>query len=408
MDVEITSEQKMIVKNVKEFMRKEIAPVADEMDREGYLPEGIWQTLGDLGLLGLGISEEYGGSGMEKAYLYLGGGANCPGLALSYVAHSNLCAHNIEHNATEEQKHKYLPGLCSGERIGCLGLTELGAGSDAVGIQTTASREGDYFLLNGSKMFITNAPIADIALIYAKTDMEKKARGITAFIVEKGTPGFSVAPKMEKMGHRCSPTSDLIFNDCRVPAENVVRGVDGGIHVMMTGLDIERVVVAGLALGIGETALELGLKYAKSRHQFDQPIGNFQRVKAKLANMYTEIEAARGFIYRAARLADNVERGGKGTEIHKLAAAAILFAGEVINRATDVSLQLHGGYGYTTEYPINRFYRDAKLMEIGAGTSDIRRLVIADELLKKAPATFNPGQLIFLLDFVPKFSEALD
>ena len=388
MDFELTREQKMIVKNVKEFMRKEIAPVADEMDREGYLPEGIWQTLGDLGLLGLGIPEEYGGSGLDKFTFTLvveQMARVCPGLALSYVAHSNLCAHNIEHNAIEAQKHKYLPGLCSGERIGCLGLTEPGAGSDAVGIQTTATRDGDHFILNGSKMFITNAPVADIALIYAKTDMEKKARGITAFIVEKGTPGFSVAPKMEKMGHRCSPTSELIFNDCRVPAENVVRGVDGGIHVMMTGLDIERVVVAGLALGIGETALELGLKYAKSRHQFDQPIGNFQMVKAKLANMYTEIEAARGFVYRAARMADNANRGGKGTEIHKLAAAAILFAGEVINRATDVSLQLHGGYGYTTEYPINRFYRDAKLMEIGAGTSDIRRLVIADELLKKGP-----------------------
>ena len=304
MDFGLTREQKMIVKNVKEFMRKEIAPVADEMDREEFLPEGIWQTLGDLGLLGLGIPEEFGGSGMDKFTFTLVVeqiARVCPGLALSYVAHSNLCAHNIEHNASETQKHKYLPGLCSGELIGCLGLTEPGAGSDAVGIQTTANREGDHFLINGSKMFITNAPVADVALIYAKTDMEKKARGITAFIVEKGTPGFSVAPKMEKMGHRCSPTSELIFNDCRVPAENVVRGVDGGIHVMMTGLDIERVVVAGLALGIGETALELGLKYAKTRHQFDQPIGNFQMVKAKLANMYTEIEAARGFIYRAAR-----------------------------------------------------------------------------------------------------------
>ena len=388
MDFELTREQKMIQKNVKEFMKKEIAPIAEELDRECHLPEGIWQTFGDLGLLGLGIPEEYDGSGMDKFTFTLVVeqiARICPGLALSYVAHSNLCAHNIEHNASEAQKQKYLPGLCSGDRIGCLGLTEPGAGSDAVGIQTTAERDGDHFVINGSKMFITNAPIADIALIYTKTNMEKKARGITAFIVEKGLPGFSVGPKMDKMGHRCSPTSELIFNDCRVPAENIVGELDGGINVMMTGLDTERVAVAGLALGIGETALELGLKYAKSRHQFNQPISDFQMVKAKLANMYTEIEAARGLIYRAALVADQANRGGKGTEVHKLAAAAILLAGEAANRATNESLQLHGGYGYTTEYPINRFYRDAKLMEIGAGTSDIRRLVVADELIKRGP-----------------------
>ena len=388
MDFELTREQKMIQKSVKEFMKKEIAPIAEELDRECHLPEGIWQTFGDLGLLGLGIPEEYDGSGMDKFTFTLVVeqiARICPGLALSYVAHSNLCAHNIEHNASEAQKQKYLPGLCSGDRIGCLGLTEPGAGSDAVGIQTTAERDGDHFVINGSKMFITNAPIADIALIYTKTNMEKKARGITAFIVEKGLPGFSVGPKMDKMGHRCSPTSELIFNDCRVPAENIVGELDGGINVMMTGLDTERVAVAGLALGIGETALELGLKYAKSRHQFNQPISDFQMVKAKLANMYTEIEAARGLIYRAALVADQANRGGKGTEVHKLAAAAILLAGEAANRATNESLQLHGGYGYTTEYPINRFYRDAKLMEIGAGTSDIRRLVVADELIKRGP-----------------------
>ncbi|NOQ67287.1 MAG: isovaleryl-CoA dehydrogenase, partial [Desulfobacterales bacterium] len=199
---------------------------------------------------------------------------------------------------------------------------------------------------------------------------------------------FSVSPKLDKMGNRCSPTSELIFNNCRVPVENVVGQINNGIHVMMTGLDSERVIVAGMALGVGETALELGLKYAKSRKQFDQPISDFQMVKAKLANMYAELEAARGLTYRAARLADKAKRGGKGTEIHKLAAAAILFTGEVVSRATDISLQLHGGYGYTTEYPINRFYRDAKLFEIGAGTSDIRRLVISGELIKKGTGYF--------------------
>lgn len=386
MDMELTREQKMIVKNVKEFMRKEIEPIAEELDREGHLPEGIWKTFGDLGLLGIGIPEEYGGSGLDKFTFTLvveQVARVCPGLALSYAAHTSLCAHNILHNASEEIKQKYLPGLCSGDIIGCLGITEPDAGSDAVGIQTTADQDGDHFVLNGSKMFITNGPIADIAMVYTKTDMEKRARGITAIIVEKGTPGFSVSPKLDKMGHRCSPTAELIFNNCRVPVENVVGQINNGIHVMMTGLDSERVIVAGMALGVGETALELGLKYTKSRKQFEQPISDFQMVKSKLANMYSEIEAARGLIYRAARLADKAKRGGKGTEIHKLAAAAILFTGEVVSRATDVSLQLHGGYGYTTEYPINRFYRDAKLFEIGAGTSDIRRLVVSEELIKK-------------------------
>ena len=388
MNLEITREQKMIQKNVREYMRKEIGPIAEELDRNGHLPESIWKTFGDLGFLGIGIPEKYDGSGMDKFTFTLVTeqiARICPGIALSYVAHSNLCAHNIEHNASETIKQKYLPGLCSGNLVGCLGITEPGAGSDAVGIQTTADRDGDHFIINGNKMFITNAPVADVALVYVKTDLEKKARGITAIMVEKGTPGFSVPPKMDKMGNRCSPTSELVFNDCRVPVKNVVGEINGGINVLMTGLDTERVAVAGLALGIAETALELGLKYSKSRHQFDQPISNFQMVKAKLADMYTEIEAARGMIYRAARLADQSKRGGKGTEIHKLAAAAILFTGEVASRAADISLQLHGGYGYTTEYPINRFYRDAKLFEIGAGTSDIRRLVVADELIKKGP-----------------------
>ncbi|RLC16910.1 MAG: isovaleryl-CoA dehydrogenase, partial [Deltaproteobacteria bacterium] len=254
MDFELTREQKMIQKNIKEFMRKEIAPIAEELDRECRLPEGIWKTFGDLGLLGIGIPEEYDGSGMDKFTFTLVVeqiARVCPGLALSYIAHSNLCAHNIEHNASEEIKKKYLPGLCSGDLIGCLGITEPDAGSDAVGIQTTADRDGKHFVLNGSKIFITNAPMADIALVYTKTDMKKKARGITAIIVEKETPGFSVTPKMDKMGNRCSPTSELIFNDCRVPVKNVVGEIDGGINVLMTGLDTERVVVAGMALGIG-------------------------------------------------------------------------------------------------------------------------------------------------------------
>jgi len=307
----------------------------------------------------------------------------CPALAMSFVAHANLCAHNLNRNGTEAQKKKYLPGLCRGDLIGCLGLTEPDIGSNAVGITTTAERIEGGFLINGRKMLITNAPIADIALIYAKTDIEKGAKGITAFLMEKKVQKFLASQSIEKMGNKGSPTGELVFDNCRVPAENVLGQVDEGIKVMMNGLDTERVVVAGISLGIGMASLELALKYAKARYQFNQPISNFQLIKAKLADMYTEIEAARGLVYRAAVHADRADRGGKGTEFHKLAGAAILFSAEAATRAASESLQIHGGYGYTMDYPINRFYRDAKLYEIGAGTSEIRRLLIAEEIIKK-------------------------
>ncbi|MFC1857390.1 acyl-CoA dehydrogenase family protein [Thermodesulfobacteriota bacterium] len=386
MDFELSKEQKMIQQNVREFMRKEIAPVAEDIDREDRFPPGIWKTLGELGLLGLGISEEYGGTGYNTLTFVLvieQMARVCPALALSYGAHTNLFGHNLQRNAGEEQKQKYLPGICSGDLIGCMGLTEPDAGSDAVGIQTTARLEGDYYILNGSKMFITNAPETDVALVYAKTDMEKGAKGITAFIVEKDFSGFSVSKKIEKFGNRGSSTGELIFSDCRVPVENVLGEENKGITVMMAGLDVERAIVAGMPLGVAETALELALKYAKQRNQFGQPISNFQMIKAKLANMYTEIEAARGLIYRAAIMTDKAERGGKGTDLHKIAAAALLFVAEAATRAVNESVQIHGGYGLTLDYPINRFYRDAKLYEIGAGTSEIRRLIIADEIIRR-------------------------
>ncbi|MBU2646161.1 acyl-CoA dehydrogenase family protein [bacterium] len=386
MDLEWTREQKMIEKNVREFMLKEIAPVAEEIDREDRLPDGIWRKMGDLGFLGLSLPETYGGFATDTVTFTImmeQMGRICPALALSVGAHANLCAHNLERNGNEAQKQKYLPRLISGELIGCLGLTEPDAGSDAVGIQTTAERDGDDFILNGSKMFITNGPEAGLALVYAKTDMEKRARGITAFLVEKTFPGYSISKKLDKMGHRGSATGELVFSNCRVPAENVLGEIDMGVRVMMNGLDVERVIVAGMALGLAESALELSLDYARKRHQFGQPIGSFQLVKAKLANMYTEIEAARGLVYRAARLADRSERGGKGTELHKLAGAAVLFTAEVASRAVTDAVQIHGGYGYMLEYAVNRLYRDSKLYEIGAGTSEIRRILIADELLKQ-------------------------
>ncbi len=385
MEFEFTREQQMIQKNVREFMRKEVLPVTEQIDREDKFPDDIWRKLGELGFLGLSMAEAHGGFGCDTLtfILMLEEMARiCPALALSVAAHSNLCMDNLERNGSEAQKQKYLPGLCSGELIGCLGLTEPEAGSDAVGITTTAVREGDGFLLNGSKMFITNAPEADLALVYAKTEMDKGARGITAFLIQKESPGFSVSRKIEKMGNRGSSTGELVFSDCLVPMGNVLGEVDEGIRVMMNGLDIERVVVSGITLGIAAAALELALDYSQKRHQFGQPIGSFQLIKAKLANMYTELEAARGLVYRAAVLAEKSERGGKGTELHKLAAAGILFSAEAASRAVNEAVQIHGGYGYTQEYAVNRLYRDAKLYEIGAGTSEIRRLVIADELLK--------------------------
>ena len=386
MDFDLSREQQMIQKNVREFMRKEILPVAEQIDKEDQFPEGIWPLMGELGFLGLNMSETYGGLGYDVLTFTLmmeEMAKVCPAVALSVAAHSNLCIHNLERNGNEIQKQKYLPGLGTGELIGCLGLTEPNAGSDAVGITTEAILDGDSYILNGSKMFITNAPEADLALVYTKTDMEKGPRGMTAFLVEKGTPGFSVAGKIDKMGNRGSATGELVFSDCRVPLENVVGEVNQGIRVMMNGLDVERVVVAGIALGIHAAALEISLDYSKGRHQFGEPISNFQLIKAKLANMYTELEAARGVVYKAATLSERSERGGKGTELHKLAAAGILFSAEAASRAVNEAVQIHGGYGYTQEYAVNRLFRDAKLYEIGAGTSEVRRLLIADELLKR-------------------------
>jgi len=388
MDFELNEEQRIIQRNVHQFMVKEIEPVAEKIDRDDEFPPDIWKRLGELGILGVTVAEKYGGSGLDllTAVLVIEQIARTsPALAVSYGAHANLCADNLSRNASEAQKERYLPGLCSGDLIGCLALTEPNAGSDAVSIRTNAKKDGNDFLLNGTKMFITNAPVGDVFLTYAKTEPEKKARGITAFIVEKDFPGVSVSRKLEKMGNRGSPTGEMVFEDCRVPPENVLGSVNQGIEIMMGGLDVERAYFGGECVGIAEGAFELGLKYSKEREQFGDSICNFQMIKAKLADMYTEIEAARGLVYRAAVMADKAQRGGKGTKVHKLAAAAILFAAETATRVSNQAVQIHGGYGYILEFPINRFYRDAKLYEIGAGTSEVRRLVIADELISKGP-----------------------
>lgn len=386
MDFDLTEEQRLVQKNVHQFMVKEIEPLAEQIDREDKFPPGIWNKMGELGILGVTVSEEYGGSGFDllSAVLVIEQIARTsPALAVSYGAHANLCTDSLYRNGTEEQKRKYLPGLCSGDLVGCLALTEPNAGSDAVSIRTTAVRDGNDFILNGTKMFITNAPVGDVFLTYAKTDPASGARGITTFIVEKDFPGFQVSRALEKMGNRGSPTGELVFEDCRVPAENVVGEIDAGIRVMMGGLDVERAFFSGEPLGLAQGAMELALKYSREREQFGQAICNFQLIKAKLADMYTEIEAARGLVYRAAVLADKMHRGGRGTEVHKIAAAAMLFAAETATRVSNQALQIHGGYGYMLEFPINRFYRDAKLYEIGAGTSEIRRLLIADEIIQR-------------------------
>ncbi|MFH0957565.1 MAG: acyl-CoA dehydrogenase family protein [Pseudomonadota bacterium] len=387
MDFDLTEEQRMVQRNVRQFMLKEIEPVAEQIDRDDKFPSGIWKKMGDLGILGVTIPEEYGGSGFDllTAVLVIEQIARtCPALAVSYGAHANLCVDNLYRNGTEEQKKKYLPGLCSGNLVGCLALTEPNSGSDAISIRTTATLDGDHFILNGTKMFITNAPVGDVFLAYAKTDLHANPKSaITAFVVEKDFPGFQVSRALEKMGNRGSPTGEIVFEDCRVPLKNVVGNVGGGIRVMMGGLDIERAFFSGEPLGLAEGAFELGLKYSMEREQFGKSICNFQLIKAKLADMYTEIEASRGLVYRAATLADKIERGGKGTEVHKIAASAMLFAAETATRVVNQALQIHGGYGYMLEFPINRFYRDAKLYEIGAGTSEIRRLVIADEIIQR-------------------------
>ncbi|MDQ7783323.1 MAG: acyl-CoA dehydrogenase family protein [Desulfomonilaceae bacterium] len=387
MDFELTEEQRIVQQNVRRFMLKEIWPVAEQIDREDKLPLDVWKSMGDLGILGVTVPEEYGGSDFEllTAVLVIEQiGRVCPALAVSYGAHANLCADNLNRNGTEVQKRKYLPGLCSGDLIGCLALTEPNAGSDAMSIRTGAVEDGDWFVLNGTKMFITNAPIGDVFIVYARTGQSRPVKeSFTAFIVEKGFPGFRVSRALEKMGNRGSPTGEIVFEDCRVPRENVLGQVNGGVKVMMGGLDVERAFFSGEPLGIAQGAFELARQYAMQREQFGRPIADFQLIKAKLADMYTEIEAARGLVYRAAILADGMQRGGKGTEVHKLAAAAMLFAAETATRVANQALQIHGGYGYMLEYPINRYYRDSKLYEIGAGTSEIRRMLIADEILQR-------------------------
>ena len=384
MDLELSQEHELLCETITKFMSKEIAPFVDEIDRNDKLPDGIWQKLSELGLMGITIPEKYGGGGFDflSAVLSVEYIARvCAALALSFVTHIILCTDTLFRHASEEQRMKYLPRLCSGENIGALAITEPNAGSDATGIQLSAIKKGDGYVLNGTKMFITNGPIADIFVVYAKTDKTKKAKGITAFIVEKNFGGFSVSKHLEKIGHRGSPTSEIVFEDCFVPDENLLGELNRGVAVMMSGLDRERTAIAGIPLGIAQNSLELSVKYASEREQYGQPIGNFQFIQGKLADMFTKVEASRLLIYKAATIAGKKVKGGKGTVIHKYAASALLFAGEVATQASMDALQIHGGYGYILEYPVNRLFREGKLWDIAAGTAEMRRIIIARELL---------------------------
>ena len=369
----------LIRDTVRQFSSQEIAPRADEIDRTDSFPRDLWPRLGDLGLLGITVSEEYGGSGLgylAHAVTMEEISRGSASVGLSYGAHSNLCVNQIFRNGSDEQKRRYLPRLISGEDVGALAMSEPDAGSDVVSMALRAEKKGDHYVLNGTKMWITNGPEADTFVIYGKTDPESGSRGITAFLVEKSFSGFHASPKLDKMGMRGSSTSELVFQDCEVPEENVLGGVGEGVRVLMSGLDFERLVLAGGPLGIMQSCLDVVIPYVHQREQFGQPIGEFQLIQAKLADMYTAISASQSYVYSVARSAD------RGESSRKDSAGCLLFAAEQATKAALQAVQTLGGNGYLNDFATGRLLRDAKLYEIGAGTSEIRRMLIGRELFR--------------------------
>ncbi|MFQ3787166.1 isovaleryl-CoA dehydrogenase [Halomonas sp. A29] len=381
LDFGLDDELNMLRDHVNAFARDEIAPRAAEIDEKNEFPNDLWRKFGDMGLLGITVPEEDGGSGM--GYL-----AHCiameeisrasASVGLSYGAHSNLCVNQLKINASAEQKAKYLPKLISGEHVGALAMSEPGAGSDVVSMKLRARQDGDRYILNGNKMWITNGPDADVLVVYAKTDPEAGSKGITAFIIEKGMPGFSTAQKLDKLGMRGSNTCELVFQDCEVPAENILGEEGKGVRVLMSGLDYERTVLAAGPIGIMQAAMDVVVPYIHERKQFDQSIGEFQLVQGKIADMYTTLNACRAYLYAVAAACD------RGQTSRKDAAGVILYCAEKATQVALDAIQLLGGNGYINEYPTGRLLRDAKLYEIGAGTSEIRRMLIGRELFNES------------------------
>ena len=377
LDFNLGSDIDLLRDAVYQFSQAEIAPLAEKIDKSNNFPMELWPLLGEMGLLGITVDEKYGGAGMS----YL---AHCVAMeeisrasasvALSYGAHSNLCVNQLYRNGTEEQKQKYLPSLCSGECIGALAMSEPGAGSDVVSMKLSAKKMGDYYSLNGNKMWITNGPDAHTYIIYAKTDVDAKAKGITAFIVEDTFEGFSRNQKLDKLGMRGSNTCELVFDNCLVPAENILGHEGQGVAILMSGLDYERTVLSGGPVGIMQACLDIVLPYIHERVQFGNAIGEFQLMQGKIADMYADLNASRAYLYAVARACDLDQ------ESRKDAAAVILFTAEKATQMALQAIQALGGNGYMNEYPAGRLLRDAKLYEIGAGTSEVRRMLIGREL----------------------------
>src|SRR5262252_440713 len=381
LDFDLGPEIDMLRTTVRDFAEDKLAPLAAEIDRSDRFPIELWPDMGVLGLHGITVEEEYGGAGLgylEHCVAMEEISRASAAVGLSYGAHSNLCINQIRRNGSDVQKRKYLPKLISGDHVGSLAMSEPNAGSDVVSMATRAEKTGDRYVLNGSKMWITNGPVAETLVVYAKTDPNAGPRGITAFIIEKGMKGFSTAQKLDKLGMRGSDTCELVFEDCEVPDENVLGEVGRGVNVLMSGLDYERAVLAAGPLGIMQACMDAVLPYVHERKQFGEPIGEFQLVQGKIADMYVAMNSARAYVYAVAKACD------RGETTRQDAAGAILFSSEQATRMALDAIQLLGGNGYTNDYPAARLLRDAKLYEIGAGTSEIRRMLIGRELYGKA------------------------
>lgn len=371
----------MIRESVHDFVQSEIAPQAAEIDENNEFPQALWKKMGDMGLLGITVEEEYGGAGMgylEHIIVMEEISRASASVGLSYGAHSNLCVNQIRRNGNEAQKQKYLPKLISGEHPGALAMSEPGSGSDVVSMRLRADKKGDHYILNGNKMWITNGPDAETLVVYAKTDTSAGPRGITAFIIEKGFKGFSTAQKLDKLGMRGSNTCELVFEDCEVPGENILGKENEGVRVLMSGLDYERAVLSGGPIGIMQACMDVVVPYVHERKQFDTPIGEFQLMQGKLADMYTTMNACKAYVYAVGKACD------RGETTRKDAAGVILYSAEKATWMALEAIQALGGNGYINEYPTGRFLRDAKLYEIGAGTSEIRRMLIGRELFAES------------------------